>query len=29
MLIPVVLADPHPVARAALTLLLQEDGAWM
>jgi DNA-binding NarL/FixJ family response regulator len=26
MLIPVVLADPHPVARAALTLLLQEDG---
>jgi DNA-binding NarL/FixJ family response regulator len=26
MIVPVILADPHPVARAALTALLREDG---
>jgi two-component system, NarL family, response regulator NreC len=26
MLVPIVLAEPHPVARAALTALLSEDG---
>ena len=26
MTIPIVLAEPHPVARAALTTLLEEDG---
>jgi DNA-binding NarL/FixJ family response regulator len=26
MIVPVILADPHPLARAALTFLLLEDG---